>query len=154
MKKLQLKGEECLARIATEFTIFVQYWWTLNKQRPNGRTSVRRKFEIDITLFARVIQVCPVFFDHPLFLIFFKKVIKMVPKYSETSEISKTVSGLLIGEKLWSWEAMMSLGHFDQNTFWPKAVLTKCFSPISSKFLKQMLCRFDKTYKTRFATTW
>ena len=57
------QGGGCLARIATEFRIVVQYWWTFNKLRPNGRTSVWRRVEIDIPLFARVIQVCTVFWD-------------------------------------------------------------------------------------------
>ena len=38
------------------------------------------------------------------FFIFLNKRIKIIPKYSETAEISKTVSGLLIEEKLLSWE--------------------------------------------------
>ena len=36
----------------------------------------------------------------PLFFIFFNKWMKMVPKYSGITDISKTVTGLLIGEKL------------------------------------------------------
>ena len=36
------------------------------------------------------------------FFIFLNKRIEIIPKYSGTADISKTVSGLLIGEKLWS----------------------------------------------------
>ena len=43
------------------------------------------------------------FKDHEShFFIFLNKRIKIIPKYSGTAEISKTVSGLLIEEKLWS----------------------------------------------------
>ena len=37
----------------------------------------------------------------PLFFIFLNKRIKIVPKYSGTADISKTVTGLLIGTILW-----------------------------------------------------
>ena len=37
----------------------------------------------------------------PLFFIFLKKGVQIVPKYSGTADISKTVSELLFEENLW-----------------------------------------------------
>ena len=51
-----------------------------------------------------IVKKDKMFTRKPLIFIFLNKRVKIVPKYSGTADISKTVSGLLIEEKLWSWE--------------------------------------------------
>ena len=59
-------------------------------------------------------------FVFSLHLIFHYEQIKFVPKYSCTADISKKVTGLIIGEKLWSWEQIfgffrLTKRHFDMS---------------------------------------
>ena len=49
-----------------------------------------------------IVKKGKMFTRKPLFFIFLNKWVKIVPKYSGTVDISKTASGLLIEEKLWS----------------------------------------------------
>ena len=51
------------------------------------------------------------------FFIYFNNRIKIIPKYSAASDISKMVSELIIGEKLWSWEQIFGFFRLTQRHF-------------------------------------
>ena len=64
-----------------------------------------------------IVKQDKMFTRKPLFFIFLNKRIKIVPKYSVTADISKTISGFLIGEKLWSWELIFGFFSLLKRTF-------------------------------------
>ena len=53
-------------------------------------------------VFFMIVKKDKMFTRKTLFFIFLNKRLQIVPKHSGTAEISKTVSGLSIEEKLWS----------------------------------------------------